>query len=165
MGGMGGLKATDWWKRLVAAIIDGIIIGLPSRFIGPAIFGGMFAAPQISIDPQTGVIDTGGFFARMMAAQGALALISMILGVAYFVYFHGTTGQTLGKKLMNIKVVHMDTGQTIDYGKAFVRWLIPGLGAWVTCGILPLLDGLWPLWDSRGQALHDKLVNTLVIDA
>jgi uncharacterized RDD family membrane protein YckC len=28
---------------------------------------------------------------------------------------------------------------------------------------LPLLDGLWPLWDKRNQALHDKVANTVVI--
>ena len=27
-----------------------------------------------------------------------------------------------------------------------------------------LLDGLWPLWDDRNQALHDKVANTFVID-
>jgi uncharacterized RDD family membrane protein YckC len=26
-----------------------------------------------------------------------------------------------------------------------------------------LLDGLWPLWDERNQALHDKVANTFVI--
>ena len=168
MGGMpmgGGPVAAEWWKRLVAAIIDGIIVGIPSRIIGPMIFSGMFSAPRITIDPNTGAIETGGFMGRMLAAQGALALMTMVIGAAYFIYFHSSSGQTIGKKLMAIKVVDIDSGNTIDYGKAFVRWLIPGVGGWVTCFILPLLDGLWPLWDAKGQALHDKLANTLVIDA
>ena len=87
-----------------------------------------------------------------------------IIGAAYYVYFHGTTGQTLGKKVLNIKVVDMSTGGTIDYGRAFLRWLLPGAGTWVSCGLLPLIDGLWPLWDANRQALHDKIANTLVID-
>lgn len=168
MGGMpmgGGPVATEWWKRLVAAIIDWLIVGIPSRIIGPILFSGMFSAPRITIDPNTGTIETGGFMGRMLAAQGALALMTIAIGAAYFIYFHGSSGQTIGKKLMAIKVVDIDSGNTIDYSKAFMRWLIPGLGAWVSCGLLPLLDGLWPLWDPKRQALHDKLASTLVIDA
>ena len=30
-------------------------------------------------------------------------------------------------------------------------------------GLLPILDGLWPLWDSKRQALHDKLAGTNVV--
>ena len=33
------------------------------------------------------------------------------------------------------------------------------------CFIVTILDYLWPLWDDRNQALHDKIVNTLVIQA
>jgi uncharacterized RDD family membrane protein YckC len=28
-----------------------------------------------------------------------------------------------------------------------------------------LLDYLWPLWDKRNQALHDKVVNSIVVRA
>jgi uncharacterized RDD family membrane protein YckC len=27
----------------------------------------------------------------------------------------------------------------------------------------PLVDGLWPLWDSKKQALHDKIAATNVV--
>jgi uncharacterized RDD family membrane protein YckC len=30
-------------------------------------------------------------------------------------------------------------------------------------GLLSLLDYLWPLWDSKRQALHDKIADTQVV--
>jgi len=30
-------------------------------------------------------------------------------------------------------------------------------------GLLLLLDYLWPLWDDKNQALHDKLARTNVV--
>jgi uncharacterized RDD family membrane protein YckC len=29
---------------------------------------------------------------------------------------------------------------------------------------LSLLDGLWPLWDDKRQALHDKVAKTQVVE-
>ena len=29
---------------------------------------------------------------------------------------------------------------------------------------LSLLDGLWPLWDDKRQALHDKVASTQVVE-
>lgn len=34
----------------------------------------------------------------------------------------------------------------------WMLWLIPGI-----------LDNLWPLWDRRGQTVHDKVARTVVI--
>jgi len=28
---------------------------------------------------------------------------------------------------------------------------------------VPLIDGVWPLWDSKRQALHDKIADTNVV--
>jgi hypothetical protein len=30
-------------------------------------------------------------------------------------------------------------------------------------GLYPLLDDLWPLWDDKKQAIHDKLAKTNVV--
>ena len=56
-------------------------------------------------------------------------------------------------------------------GTVVLRWLtqfgpsilgaIPFVGYFT--GIYQLLDGLWPLWDSKRQALHDKASKTNVV--
>jgi uncharacterized RDD family membrane protein YckC len=160
-----GQPLAEWWKRLVALIIDGFIVGIPSGILGPIIFGFMFAGftPEATFDPVTGQIDTsGGFFAGILAAQGALFLAGAVISAVYYTFLHAKRGQTVGKMALRLKVVDETTGELIPTGKAFVRWIIPGLG-WLTCGILTLIDGLFPLWDPKRQALHDKMAKTSVI--
>jgi uncharacterized RDD family membrane protein YckC len=163
--GPGGAPLAEWWKRLVAAIIDGIILGIPSSILGSILFGGLFAASTPTFNPNTGQIEGGsGFFMGFLAAQGALILMNLILSAGYQIYLHTNRGQTVGKMAMKIKVVDMETGELIPYGRAGIRWGVQQALAIFTCGIGGLLDGLWPLWDQKRQALHDKPANTVVID-
>ncbi len=72
-------------------------------------------------------------------------------------------GQTLGKRWLGIRVVADSTGRSIGYGRAFGRYAIS-----VVFGIFiipALLDYLWPLWDEKNQALHDKVVGSVVVKA
>ena len=71
-------------------------------------------------------------------------------------------GQTVGKRIMKIRVIPVDPTILLTRKIAFRRYLVliaaavvPGLG---------LLDGLWQLWDKPyRQCLHDKFAKTLVI--
>ena len=70
----------------------------------------------------------------------------------------GRTGQSFGKKLTGLKVVHSQTGQLIGIG--------PNLGREILAQIfnqLCILNVLWPLWDDKQQTWHDKVVNDIVI--
>ena len=56
-----------------------------------------------------------------------------------------------------------DHGGSIGYGRSFGRYAITFLFA---IFILPvLLDYLWPLWDPKNQALHDKVAGSFVVRA
>jgi uncharacterized RDD family membrane protein YckC len=158
-----GRPLAEWWKRLVAYVIDSIIIAIPSNILGGVIFGGLFAAKGPTFDTQTGQFESAGFIARVLASWGALILMSLILTAAYFVYLHGSRGQTVGKMVMKIKVVGESTGELISYGDALKRWLVPALGV-ITCYIATILDGIWPLFDAKRQAWHDKFAKSVVID-
>lgn len=159
-----GRPLAEWWKRVVASILDGIIVGIPANIVGGIIFGSLFAARTPTYNPVTGQIEGAGFIAGILAAQGAFFIAYLILTAGYYIYFHGKTGQTLGKKVMKIQVVSQTTGDVIGNAAAFKRWLLPGPLSIITCGIGGLLDGLWPLWDPNRQALHDKFVGSVVID-
>lgn len=161
-----GVPLAEWWKRLVAAIIDNVIVGIPANIIGGIVLGSLFALePTVTTDPVTGfpVVNTAGFFARMMAAYGGFLLVYFVITAAYYIILHSSRGQTVGKMVLKIKVVDEATGELIPPGRAAVRW---GVGALLSllCGIGGLLDGLWPLWDPKRQALHDKPAKTLVVD-
>jgi uncharacterized RDD family membrane protein YckC len=99
----------------------------------------------------------------------AIGIILYVLGFAAalgfqiwnFVMKQGNTGYSIGKGLMGIKVVGINTGQPIGTGSGFVRWL---MHAFID-GAICYLGFLWPLWDAQCQTWGDKVVSSIVIKA
>ena len=92
------------------------------------------------------------------ALRGPGYVLALILQAAYFIYFEGNSGQTLGKRAASIRVVDPNGERTIGYPRAFVRWI----GRYISA--LPLYLGyLWMLWDGEKQTWHDKLARCVVI--
>ena len=84
-------------------------------------------------------------------------------GLLYLVYetvlLSQWNGQTIGKKILGIRVVTTGGGK-LDALKAFIRAISKILSA------LPLdLGFLWALWDSKSQTWHDKIADTYVVKA
>ncbi|HYI45511.1 MAG TPA: RDD family protein [Actinomycetota bacterium] len=154
-----GRPLAEWWKRVVAYIIDSVVVGIPAW-----ILAGIFsigAESAIEVDPTTGQITGGGGF---LAAYMGSILLTWALGVAYYVYFNGgEKGQTVGKMAMKIAVRDEATGGPIGYGKAAVRYLVI-IALSIPCGIPLLVDFLFPLWDDKRQTIHDKAANSLVVE-
>jgi uncharacterized RDD family membrane protein YckC len=118
-----------FWRRFAAAFADGILLGIPYWILVPT-------------------IDDG-------AASG----ISILINIAYFTYLEGSpSGQTIGKKLLGIRVIDFNTGGAIGYPRAFGRYL----GRFISALAL-LLGYLWMLWDKEKQTWHDKLVSSVVV--
>ncbi|HVF14615.1 MAG TPA: RDD family protein [Acidimicrobiales bacterium] len=72
----------------------------------------------------------------------------------------GRTGQTIGKGVLNIRLVRLDginpPGIGLSIGRAFVHIV----------DALPCYIGfLWPLWDDKRQTFADKILNTVVVNA
>ena len=85
--------SADFFTRLVAIIIDGIIIGVP-------VFVLSLLLPLLLIYP-----------------------LVLVAAIAYDVYFWTTTGQTFGKQAMGLKVVSAETGNLVDPGTAALRYV------------------------------------------
>lgn len=117
-----------FWRRFAAAFIDGILLNIVG-WILMAILG-------------------------TAAGYG----LGLLIGLAYFTYFHGSTGQTPGDAALSIRVVDKDGGGSIGYGRAFLRWLVS-----IVSGIVILLGYLWMLWDGEKQTWHDKAANAVVV--
>jgi uncharacterized RDD family membrane protein YckC len=86
------------------------------------------------------------------------SVLTLLIGIAYYTYFHGSTGQTPGDAALSIRVVGKDDGAPIGYGRAFVRWLVS-----IISGAVILLGYLWMLWDGENQTWHDKAANAVVV--
>ena len=85
-------------------------------------------------------------------------LASLGLWIWNRVIRQGNTGQSVGKSVLNIKLVGSETFQVVGPGKALLREILRGIFD-QAC----LLNSLWPLWDDKKQTWHDKIVNTYVV--
>jgi uncharacterized RDD family membrane protein YckC len=100
-----------------------------------------------------------------------MLLIATALWLAYEVPAIGNTGQTLGKRIMHIRVVRLESTQPVGFGRAFRRWARLGLWTplWSCYGlglVLQLIDSVSPLFDKKlRQALHDRTAHTVVVEA
>jgi uncharacterized RDD family membrane protein YckC len=99
----------------------------------------------------------GGVNLQFQPALGPFILVEL----AYFTYFHATSaGQSIGNKILGIRVLDADSGGALPYVRAFVRALMSNLSA------LPCFLGyFWMLWDPRKRTWHDIVANTLVVRA
>lgn len=117
-------------QRFIALIIDSIVFSIVGSIIG------------LNVD-----LIGGGF-------------VSIVLGAAYQWYFLTRhNGQTVGKMLMNIRVIKVD-GTEISDADAIMRYI----GYLINSPIL-LLGWLWATWDNNRQGWHDKIARTYVVRA
>ena len=134
-GGASGPRA-GFWTRFAALFVDGVIIGI---------------VPIIIISIAAGKHSSG------LVAFGYILYIVLYIG--YFVYFEGgPTGQTLGKRMLGIRVVDFNNGGPIGHGRAFIRLI----GRWIA-GLFCYLGYLWMLWDKEKQCWHDKMATDVVV--
>jgi len=94
------------------------------------------------------------------ALYSVLSLIGLIIWAYNRWYQAGKTGQSWGKKALNLRLVGEQTGQPIGFGLAFVRDLAHFIDS-----IICLVGFLFPLWDAKKQTISDKIVKTLVVTA
>jgi uncharacterized RDD family membrane protein YckC len=92
------------------------------------------------------------------ALKGAGYALGVVVGIAYFTYFEGTTGQTFGKKALGIRVVDFATGGPIGYGRAFIRYI-----GKIVSTVAIFIGYLWMLWDPEKQCWHDKFASDVVV--
>ena len=149
-----------FWLRLVAVIIDGIIIGcLQSLVFIPllAAVGLGIAGNMENMDMQ----DTGdmvGMLGVIVAAASAYSLLAMCIQIFYYTLMESSKFQgTLGKMALGIKVTDMN-GEKLDFVKAFVRNLCK-----IISNFTLLIGYIMAGFTEKKQALHDMIASTLVV--
>lgn len=148
-----------WGKRVGAFLIDGILSSVAQL---PYLIGVSMSAASVEtrVDPVTGAItQTGSTSGLALGLMG----IGIIFGIAFFIWNtclkQGKTGYSIGKGIMGIKLVKIETGQPIGAGMSFVRQI-----AHVLDTIACFVGYLWPLWDAKRQTFADKVIGTVVLD-
>ena len=162
----------EWWQRLLARMIDWVIVGVISSPLWiPAFttyvnklrsisnqYGGNLNTPAA----QTAIDHAGGhLFGKLFLAGLAAALLMF----AYDWVQHGLWGRTLGKRALGTKVVSASDRSKVSGGAAGGRAAVFALPPIVPLvgGLFALLNELWLLWDRQRQCLHDKAAKTVVV--
>jgi uncharacterized RDD family membrane protein YckC len=165
----------EWWQRLLARLVDGVILLILTSPLWGAALLSLFRRvqrlasqyPDLSQPAAARAFSTG--VSQMMTGMtGTFLLLGLSVAAVSFGYDwlqHGLWGQTIGKRVMGTKVVTADTrapisGQTAGTRAAVYALVpaVPSVGA-----LFALVNESWLLWDPRRQCLHDKAARTVVV--
>jgi uncharacterized RDD family membrane protein YckC len=139
-----------FWIRLVAYLIDYVIVFLPMMVAGVA--STLLLVPAIE-SPQG-----GGFSPLAVLLFSAGGILTLLLSILYPLYFWVSRGATPGKMLLNLRIVTEEGQSPIDTKQALLR-LVGYFVNSFTLGIGFLLIAFST--DKRG--LHDRLAETSVV--
>ncbi|MFJ1644479.1 RDD family protein [Streptomyces sp. NPDC088258] len=133
----GGMpELAHWGLRVGGKLIDGLLYLVPYVLF-------LYGA------------NTSGGVTPILAVIGALGMLAIFV---WQLIQEGSTGQTVGKKVVGIRLLRESDGQPIGAGMAFLRTLAHFLD-----NIACYLGWLWPLWDQKKQTFADKVCSTVVI--
>lgn len=154
-----GIAYAGFWIRFVAALIDGIIIGVPFLVIFFVTQGSTLSAYNSCL---TNAIATGAYAGTCTTTfSGSLALFELVaFGIegVYFVVLWSQLGGTLGQRLLGLHVVDAATGKHIGVGRAIGRFI----GYLISSFVLSI-GLIWAAFDPRKQGWHDKIASTFVV--
>jgi len=154
-------RYAGFWLRVVAAIIDGLILGIP---FGIVMFMTIASAVPTLVrygnqNPNPMVI--------MMAILPRIFFILLVVLVASWLYWAAMESSewqaTLGKKALGLYVTDLG-GSRLSFGKASGRFFagrgisfVPSIG-----GLYYLIDCIMAGFTEKKQALHDMIAGCLV---
>ncbi|MET7979799.1 RDD family protein [Streptomyces mirabilis] len=140
----------DSGKRTVARIIDMILVGIVVWLLSWA-----FGVMQYNMNADK-IEYSRGFGQSVIAA---------VLYVGYDTIMISRSGQTLGKKLFNLRVADLDNGSTPSVQSTLVRSLVLWIPFAFCCAcIWTAIAGGWSYFDKPyKQGLHDKAAKTVVV--
>ena len=174
-----GQALASWGSRFGAIFLDGVIL---------AVVTGIFSWPWIKelttayrdflssyvASAQAGSTtppDTSAFIGSVMGPLLMMLLVNIGVHFFYTVGFLKGYGATPGKMALGLEVRLRERPGPMPWSTVLLRWLGQSLSTIVA--IIPFgalvgslywwLDYLWPLWDSKRQALHDKIARTNVV--
>ena len=152
----GGQTYAGFWIRLVARLLDSLIVGIPLAIVLGILLlaGGGLAAGTNNSDQNTQNAAAAVFSGIFIVFY----LIAIAVSIGYWVYFWGTTGSTFGMRVLRLRVVDANTGGPIGIPRALVRWLMTIVNSWAC-----YIGWIWVAFDPRKQGWHDKVANSVVV--
>jgi uncharacterized RDD family membrane protein YckC len=142
-----------FWRRMMAFLIDKIILFFTSLFI---LLVGVLALSMNFLSHYREFVPD-----RLMGVTISFLFVYLLMAVfismLYFTYFHGATGQTPGKMIFGLRVVRV-TEEKMTFGIGFLRWV-----GYIISSIIINLGFIWIAFDGKKQGWHDKIAGTVVV--
>lgn len=140
----------DSGKRVLARIIDMILVGIVVGLLAWA-----FRVSQYTVDSDDWE------FGKSLAQE----VLAAVLYIGYDTYFTVRTGQTLGKRLMKLRVANLGDGSTPSTQTALWRAAVLWIPFAFCCAcVWTAIAGGWSFFDKPyKQGLHDKAAKTVVV--
>ncbi len=162
-----GVLLSGWWLRVAARVLDLIftfVLSLPFTgwfyyryFDGVLSWSKDLAAQSASGSAPVIAFPPWSIYQYAFAA----VIIQLLIAGVYEVFFLSRTGATPGKKIVGISVRLRDQAGPLPMNTALIR-----TGCFLGMQLISIayyLDVLWPLWDDKKQAIHDKAAATNVV--
>lgn len=132
-----------FWIRFAAKLVDGLILWAVNMGINMVLMMAIGKTHSPKLVSATAIF---------------IALIQLIIGVAYYIYFLASNYQaTPGKMLCNLKVVN-DQGEKISTRQAAGRYLAEMLSS-----LILMIGYIMAAFDPEKRALHDRICKTRVV--
>jgi uncharacterized RDD family membrane protein YckC len=158
---------------LIDTIITGVVTAvLGGWFIWPYVQRVMDEAMAAARSGSTSLLPSEGLQPDLLTQVLPFTIVSLAVGLGYQAFFLMRTGATPGKAALGISVRLRERPGTLDFPTVFRRYLleivfaamgfVPGLVS-VLGTVGNVVDLLWPAWDDKRQALHDKVAATNVV--
>jgi uncharacterized RDD family membrane protein YckC len=148
-------RVLDWLVFLTFfAILLTVTLLIAAPHFGPIL-------PSVYVNTHGTADEPTPGFVWIYVTLFACALATAIVMLVYETVATVRYGRTLGKACLHIRPVRVD-GSTLGWGRALGRVVI----YWTFIFISPLglIDPLFCLWDEKQQCLHDKVVDSIVIN-
>jgi uncharacterized RDD family membrane protein YckC len=172
----GGKPYGGFWRRVVAAIIDTILLMIPIWIV--ASFAGISFGTLFGMDAEQMMENPDAFYARMSQTFMLMGTASAVIYLVYKAGFEGSGMQaTPGKMVMGLRVTDRD-GEPLSAGAAALRswpWWAPSAfmaldGLLGTVGIMSngigiaaLISYIVVAFTGRKQGVHDMMAGALVV--
>ena len=145
-------RYAGFWLRVVAYLIDGVILGVVGGILQVTLIGSLLVIPQ----PTAGGIPN---FGPALGMIGLASLINLTIAACYEGFFVAKLSATPGKLAVGLRVLRPD-GSRLDLGRAIGRYFAKVLSAMILC-----IGFIMVAFDSEKRGLHDMICDTRVIKA
>jgi uncharacterized RDD family membrane protein YckC len=171
-----GVPLAGWWKRGLALTIDGLIVAVVAALLSLPwwidVVRDVSRWLNDAMDaPQGTTPDTSALLDEIAQPLLVIGLVANALRFVYYVGFLRWKQGTPGMLALGLRVRLRERPGPMPLGTIVMRWLGhygPALLSLAATGgalslLYTLVDYLWPLWDAKKQAVHDKIARTNVV--